>query len=316
LGRPIRISTDTAVRARAQYGERGAKAKKDFSDYYPSLNATFIITEKLVSRFAYARALGRPDLGDIIPGINITDPAAEGSARTITINDPGLKPWTGNNWDLSLEYYMKSGGLASVGVFRKDIKDFFGRTRSPATVESLAEFGLGEEFLDYDIIRNPNVGNARINGAEMSYRQELRFLPHWARGLQAFGNVTTLDLQGSNTADFDSFVRLSYSWGIGLTRPRFSVKLNWHERALQRRELITGALVPAETYRWIVPYRTLDLNAEYRIARKMSLYAVVRNVTNAVRPDQLFNAQTPAHARQRGLSNMPVALTLGMKGEF
>lgn len=316
LGRPIRISSDAAVRARAQYADRGAKARKAFGDYYPSLNATWSISENLVGRFAFARAIGKPDLGDIVPGINITDPTAETGSRTITITDPRLKPWTGDNWDLALEYYLQAGGVASVGIFRKDIKDFFGRTRSPATIESLAEVGLGDDFLEYDIIRNTNVGDARIDGAELNYRQALGFLPHWARGIQVFGNVTTLDLQGSNTADFDSFVRLSYSWGVSLTRPRFSIRLNWHERALQRRELITGTLVPSDTYRWVVPYRTLDLNAEYRIARRMSLYAVVRNVTNAVRPDQVFNGQTPSYARQRGISNLPVAMTLGLKGEF
>ena len=46
---------------------------------------------------------------------------------TITVNNTGLKPWTGDNYDLSLETYQIKGGSGSIGIFRKDIKDFFER---------------------------------------------------------------------------------------------------------------------------------------------------------------------------------------------
>ena len=39
-----------------------------------------------------------------------------------------LKPWTAQNYDLSAEYYTDNGGLVTAGVFRKDLRDFFGST--------------------------------------------------------------------------------------------------------------------------------------------------------------------------------------------
>jgi TonB-dependent receptor len=315
-GRPIRVSSDALVRARLQYTERGARARKQFEDYYPSLNATFNITENLLARAAYARTLGRPEFNSIVPSIAITDPTAAAANRTITVSDPSLKPWTGDNFDLSLEYYLKPTGLLSVGVFRKDLTNFFGSVRAPATLEQLEAFGLGDEFLDYEVIRQTNVGDARIDGVEFNFRQELTFLPHWARGVQVFGNLTNLQPSGSNTADFDSFVRRSYSWGVTLSRPKYSVRLNWHARERQQKNLIEGALIPANTYSWTASFVSLDLNCEYRIRKQLAVYAVVRNLTEAIRPDEYSNAATPDYAKQRGVNDSPIRFTLGVKGEF
>ena len=315
-GRPIRVSSDALVRTRLQYKERGARASKSFHDFYPSLNATFNITEDILARAAYARTLGRPDFNSIVPSIAITDPTSAAANRTITVSDPSLKPWTGNNFDLSLEYYLKPAGLVSVGVFRKDLKDFFGTVREPATLEQLAAFGLGDEFLDYEIIRKTNAGDARVDGVELNYRQELTFLPRWARGVQVFGNLTSLQLSGSSTVDFNSFVRRSYSWGLSLSRPKYSVRLNWHARARQQKNLIVGALIPVDTYTWTAAFTTLDLNCEYRIRKQLAIYAVVRNLTEALRPDEYTNAATPGYAKQRGVNDSPIRFTLGAKGEF
>jgi len=48
------------------------------------------------------------------------------------------------------------GGTASVSLFRKEITNFFGTVRSPATPELLAEFGLTEDYLAYDVLTKRN----------------------------------------------------------------------------------------------------------------------------------------------------------------
>ena len=63
-----------------------------------------------ISRRAYAETYGRPNLPEIIPSttvdeFDIDDPnALQGN---ITVTNPGLKPWSADNFDLSLE---KSSG--------------------------------------------------------------------------------------------------------------------------------------------------------------------------------------------------------------
>lgn len=74
---------------------------------------------------AFAKTIGRPNLSEIIPSISISDPTANDTNRTITVVNTGLKPWTAENLDLSIEKYFENAGHASVGAFQKDIKDFF-----------------------------------------------------------------------------------------------------------------------------------------------------------------------------------------------
>jgi TonB-dependent receptor len=316
-GRPIRVSTDAAVRARLQFKERGAKAERSYDDFFPSFNATFSLRENLIIRAAYARTFGRPNFQSIVPAIAVADPAA--ADRVITVTDPGLLPWTGDGYDLSLEYYFNRGGLVSAGVFRKDIRNFFGSSRTPATSERLAEIGLTDEFLNYDIVGTVNVGDARVDGLELNYRQEMVFLPHWARGLQIHANATLLDLNGSSRADFDSFVRRSYNWGISLNRPRFTLSLNWHKRGRQQGGLFTNNNAPADTFQYTAPSQRLDLNASLRVTKRISIYGVVRNVTGSdatQRAGEIFSSQTPDYARLRIRREAPIALNFGVKGEF
>ncbi|TSC56715.1 MAG: hypothetical protein Greene041679_495, partial [Parcubacteria group bacterium Greene0416_79] len=64
-------------RTKLRYVYRGARASKTYQDCYPSLNATFNLTDNFLLRAAYARTLGRPDLGEIIPGGGSDTPTEE-----------------------------------------------------------------------------------------------------------------------------------------------------------------------------------------------------------------------------------------------
>jgi TonB-dependent receptor len=315
-GQPIPISTDPIVRARAQYRERGARAERDYDGFFPSLNATFLLRDDLVARFACARAFGRPDFGFIVPAIAVSDPGAIGAIRTITLSDPGLRPWTSRNFDLALEYYFKRGGILSGGVFQKNLSDFFATTRAPATPEQLAGYGLNGDYLGYEIVRTTNGGDARLEGLELSFRQQVDVLPSWAGGLQVFANLTHLSLRGSNTADFDTFVPRSYNWGASLHGKRTTLSLNWHRRGRQRMNLVTGAFTPAQTFVYTVPHTMLDVNFEHQLGRGLSLYGVIRNATGTTRQEEVYAQATPHYARLRSLPIKPIALTLGIKGQF
>ncbi|MSU50240.1 MAG: hypothetical protein EXS37_14335 [Opitutus sp.] len=114
-GRPILVTTVPLAQAKLTHRYRGIHATKDYQDFYPSLNGVLNLTEKLVMRAAYGRTLGRPDYGNIVPGVTVPDPAS--TSTTITIKNTALKPWTADSYDLALEYYFQTTGVASVGVF-------------------------------------------------------------------------------------------------------------------------------------------------------------------------------------------------------
>jgi TonB-dependent receptor len=315
-GAPLRIPGDALTIARTQYVDRGSHAVRDYGNVYPSFNSTWQITENFQARAAFAKTIGRPNLNEIIPSMTVTDPTATTDNRTITVTNTGLRPWNADNFDLSLEYYFSKGGRATFGAFKKNIHDFFGATRTRATVEQLAEFGLNDDYLDYTIVTKNNVGDARVTGIDFEFQQPLTFLPNWARGVVAQFNLTESRLGGGSTADFTGFTRETINWGFSLNRPRYNVKLNWNYRGIQRLGAVTGAGIPEGTYTYNAPFLTLNVNAEYRITRRLGAYVTIRNIGNTGQVVEIYSKETPKHARVDNYQNLGSQISLGIKGEF
>ena len=98
------------------------------------------MTSQFLTRFAYAKTLGRPDYADIIPNADINendnDPNQPG---TINVRNTGLRPWSADNFDLSFEYYPVRGGVLQVGAFLKELQDFWGVVNGPLTPTLITE---------------------------------------------------------------------------------------------------------------------------------------------------------------------------------
>ena len=313
-GRPVRVTTDAVALARLQYKDRGSHSKRHYGDWYPSFNATLNLRDNLIARLAYAKTLGRPNFVQIIPGTTVSDPTA--ATRTVTVNNTGLTPWTADNWDVTLEYYPNKGGLFSVGAFQKDIADFFGSVTTIATAELLEQYGLSDDYVGYNLVSQFNVGDARVTGVEYAWRQRLEFLPNWARGVGVFFNGTEMQLSGATTADFSGFTDRTINWGLSLDRPRFSTKLNWNYTGPRRQNAVVGANVPAGTYTYLKSRLQIDVNVEWRLSRRLGVYATVRNLTNMSNVTEAYAPNTPVYARTRQIDLFGAAYTFGLKGTF
>ncbi len=314
-GRPIKIVADAVTLARLQYAERGAHITKDYGDLYPSLNVAFDVLPNLIARGSYAETLARPNYTNIIPGTVLPDPNT--TSRTITLNNIDLKPWTAKNYDLALSYYPAGGGEVSAGVFRKDVKDFFGSRTFDATAALIDQYGIDKMYADSDyVIRTlQNAGDARITGVEFNYRQPLKFLPHWARGVNVRFNLTQLHLAGTTLADFDAFIPRSQNWGVSLDRPKFKLRLNWNYRGRQREAQILGAAEPG-TFAYMAPRLTMDLDGEYRLSKRLGLFLGARNITGEPFITERYGPNTPAYARRYARRDYGIAISTGLKGSF
>ncbi len=319
---PILLTTDPVARARLRYQERGSRAIRTYDDFYPSLSATYNITDSLLIRAAAARTIGRPNLNLIIPGSSITDPTATGT-QTITVNNTGLKPWTASNYDLSLESYQIKGGFGSIGVFQKNIKDFFGSTTQRATPELLAQYGLPDDplYLNYDITTMTNAGDARITGYEFAYTQSLLFLPQWARGFQIFFNATKLQLHGGDITDFTGFTPSNYAGGIGFVRPRFSAKLNFTYQGETRQTLVAASAangIPADTYNYQGERTRVSLSLQYSLSKRFVVYGTMSDINgpgfNVI--SRQYAPNSPEYQKARRRQELGSIIQLGVKGQF
>lgn len=313
----VLLSTDPLVLRRLRYKERAAKSDRTYDGYYPSLNASFNLTEHLILRAAYARTIGRPNINFIIPGTSISEPDV--ALPTITVNNTGLKPWSATSYDFSLESYHLKDGFGSVGVFRKSIKDFFGLTSTAATAALLEQYGLESDpsLLTYQINTRTNAGDAEIDGLELSYRQSLTFLPAWARGFQVFVNYTKLNLGGNNASDFSGYNPKSLSGGVNFLRGRFAIKSTIsHLGDVRTSAVAASATVAPGTFNYQKKRTRIGVNATYSLSRRYSLYASVVDLGGFVQNLQRFAPTTPEYARPTRWQELGFYTNIGIRGTF
>lgn len=315
-GTPAKVSTDSAALARLQYTERGSHAKSNYGDFYPSLNSTYLVSEKLMVRASYARTITRPQLSNIIPSITATDPTVTTTTPTITVTNIGLLPWYANSFDLGLEYYFAKPGVLSIGVFRKDISNFFASVRSPVTPGQLAEWGFDDSFANYDVVTTKNVGSARVSGVEYEYRHTLPWIPErWGNLLVNF-NATTVRTEGAAASTLSGFLPLTMNYGFTYTTARLTTRANWNHLGRTPLGLITGTNVEEGTRNYRSPRTSLDVNFEFRLTARFALFANVRNLTNVPWRQDAYGAVTPDYARGTRWVQYGANAVAGIKGSF
>jgi iron complex outermembrane receptor protein len=314
-GRPIAVTTDALASAKLRYTERGARASRDYSGYYPSINATYYLTENFVARAAFAKTLGRPNLAEVIPGITVSDPSA--AAPTATVVNSGLKPWSADNFDLSLEAYNLKGATVSLSLFKKDVKNFFTLVQTPATIELLESFGLNDDYLNYTVVTKANGGNASVKGYEASWRQSLHFLPSWARGFSMFANATISKVSGPNERDFTPFAHKNLNWGASYARRSFTFRWNVaYAYKVTGAAVAASATVPAGTFAYVAPQITQDWSFDYRFAKRFTLYGGARNWNGANKRTERAGPGTPVWTRPQVYQNFGTLVTLGVRTQF
>jgi TonB-dependent receptor len=301
------------------FKERASRAERSYQGYYPSLHLTFNATEALLLRAAYAKTYGRPNFSNIIPNttVNQDDDLNQNSENTlgrITFSNIGLKPWTADNYDVSVEYYTRHGGVVSAGVFLKEVKDFFGAFVKDATAEDLEALGLDPRYLGWRVTTQFNSGSARVRGAEFNVRHSLAPFGAWGRNVIVFANATKLKLDGNDLADFTGFLPESVNWGFTVSVKRATLLTKWNYRGEQK--AVSFPDMGPDAFRFPQPRVQLDVSLDYRLGQRTSFYFNLRNATNEVQNEFAYGSQTPGYAREFYHGKFGRAFTAGLKGSF
>lgn len=320
-GRPVvAAAVSTLAGTKLAYIERGSRVDRSYDGYFPSLSANYNIRPDLIARASYGRSISRPEFADIFPSANV--PEAEGTSRTITLSNPDLKPWTADSYGIALEYYFNqpSSGVLSTRLYRRDITDFWGTVLAPATDDILEPYGLDPavygEAQGYLVSTKRNVGSTRVLGTEFDYRQNLSFLPHWARGLTLFGNLTMQHLQGSEGASFSGFVAKTTNFGVTFSRQRLTLRIAVNQKGTVRQGQITGTNREPGTFQYILPRNSADFSAEYRLTRKFSVFAGGRNVNEATDDTVVYGPNTRSDRILSQRADYRAYWNIGLKGTF
>lgn len=318
-GRPVPITTNALETARLTNIERGLRARKEYLRWFPSLNASFDVKPDLIARVGHYWSIGRPNLVQYAGTLTLPDPGSPpSSTNRFAVNNAGIKAWNARTTKASLEYYFSRVGLISVGAFRREIDNFFVTSTFQVTPEFLALYGLrGDDYDGFEVATQINSPDkVRMEGYDINYKQALTFLPEWASGVQVFANYSALRATGAGANNFTGYVPRTVNWGLSLSRPKYSFKINWNHRKRARVNLISGRGIEPGTYSWNGRRMYVDASAEYNLTRRLTVFASARNLNEAMIDFEMAGPSTPERFHLYNREDHGAAWVFGVKGSF
>ena len=159
--------------------ESTGKHKNDYINVLPSILYKFNVSDDFKVRASFTNTLARPNYSDLVPNV-----ALDLDDRKVTIGNPDLTPALSYNFDLSTDYYFKSIGLVSAGVFYKRINDFIVEQRTSGEYAGYPDFDFKE------IKTSINGGDADLFGVEVAFQRDFGFIAPALKCLGFYGNYT------------------------------------------------------------------------------------------------------------------------------
>lgn len=168
-----------------------------YTDYLPSLNLNLQLNDNSLVRFAAAKVMSRAPINRLAgdASANVSD---DGVINGSSTNNPFLKPFYADQYDLSYEYYFEEGnGTIAAALFYKNIDSFvetlsienFDFKGNGFNVPDFIEDPVsGEQVATTNGIYTTAVNNGEggyIRGLELAYTQVFSFLPSPFNGLGA-----------------------------------------------------------------------------------------------------------------------------------
>jgi len=165
----------------------------NYTNAFPTLQVKYAFSPNLIARAIFSTGISRPGFNQIAAASSVD---FSNSPVLISRGNPALKPITGYNVDLSLEYYLQGGGIVSVALFDKEFENYIvPRIQHGVTNDPLApgQLAIVTTFL--------NVSDAYARGIEVDYHQKYSFLPAPFDGLGLDANATFVD---SHILEYDA----------------------------------------------------------------------------------------------------------------
>ncbi len=179
-------------------GIRPVATKHDYNDFYPSVHLSYQLTSQLLARLSMGRTLARPEFKDISPSSYATKRADSDASNTyITVQEgnAGLKPTQSTNIDLSLEYYFKDGGMASVAGFYKHMKNWVYQTTYIADPALFPQYASVANLRSVEVNSTLNGDTADVYGVELNLQKAIG----WGFSVGANATWLTFDVNEAQT---------------------------------------------------------------------------------------------------------------------
>ena len=261
-------SNEVVLDEDGSYKETNAiKGSNDYGRFFPMLHLRYQVDEQTNLRAAWTSSLARPDYYSLAPYSIV-----EREDGKIERGNPALAATTASNFDLLAERYLTTVGVVSIGLFYKSLDDYI----------YIREFDEpAGPFEGYEVTQPINGGGAKLRGLELTWQQQLTFLPGVLNGLGVYTNytVTRSEAELSDRADeirLPGQAETVTNAAIGYQKHGLSgrLALNYHSEAL--RTVGEDALRDL----WVDERLQLDLSLNYRVQPTIRLFAEFANLTD------------------------------------
>ena len=252
---------------------------RSYFSAFPTVQFNYAVAENLQIRATYSTGIARPGFTQAGGNAGVdftTSPRPQYSA-----GNPDLKPTTGNNFDLDIEYYMPNGGILQVGAFDKEFKNYIFRHARINVSDPVFQGQVGD-FFTYDN------ESAYARGLEAAYHQKFSGLPGLFGGLGVDANVT---LVKSRFLEYDATVsptgKAQYGSLPGTSSLTWNLTGFYEAHGLQLR-LATAyvghslfGLNGDQSLDTIQDNRlNLDFTSSYKVTHNLTVYFNAKNLLN------------------------------------
>lgn len=259
-------------------------ARNSYTDLLPSLLLKYAFNENGNLRASVTKTIARPKYSALIANktFNLQDLEA-------TIGDPNTKPARAWNIDLSADFYFKSVGMMSLGLFYKDIQNVNIEWASNKYLGS--QLGLTGDYANesFSVTQNVNAYDARVFGVELAWQRDFGFIAPALRCLGFYGNYTYTH---STTRNFNPILNISEGEDVKVAgspehtanaslyfdKSGFNIRLSYNFAS----EFIDAMSTSRALDRYYDKVNYLDLNASYSWGRntRFTVYADATNLLN------------------------------------
>lgn len=258
--------------------------KNHYTDLLPSLLLKYKFNKDGNLRASVTKTISRPKYSALIANKTFNIEEHEAS-----IGDPNTKPAEAWNVDLSADYYFKSVGLVSVGLFYKDIKNV--NVEWASNQYSGAQLGLtgAQASENFTVTQNINAYDARVFGIELAYQRDFGFICPALRCLGFYGNYTythsttrnfnpILNVQDGDDVKVAGSPEHTANASLYFDKGGFNLRLSYNFAS----EFIDEMSASRALDRYYDKVNYLDLNASYTWGKgtKFTVYADATNLLN------------------------------------
>lgn len=265
----------------------------NYTNILPNLTLQWDLNDKLNVNVAMTQSLARPAYYDLVPyeSSNSVD-------QELSIGNPELKASLSTNIDAMVEYYFNGVGLLSAGYFNKNINDWIYKySTNDFTYNGTPGYQMQQ-------LRNGE--KATVNGFEITF--QTKFLKNFTfMGNYTNTSSSTDRVEGRNDVPLVGQVDNMYNLSLAFETGKFFIRGSYNYADASLDELSDKAFED----RYYDKQSFLDINANYRINNKLSVFAEGKNLTN-----QPLRYYQGIQSRTMQLEYYNISWNVGLKYDF